>query len=232
MLHGPRKLPQKSWGSTRKKEEIIKTSYGVLEKICPQLLLWIQGGSGTEPEPETGTVGTVFPETESGTGTAGTVFQEPKPEPSFPVKLYWNTEKPFLQRNRHKRKPEPLEPFHPQTVTEPKRGLPVDCVLRVCAKIVVLIFWSVEKSSKLQNLRVPVVLPGRCPWGRLDYICNSKTNKSVSVSVIFWKLIWKQFKSVSVISGVQVKSQRAPITLLKLIPKIIKGVSVSVIKIV
>ena len=25
------------------------------------------------------------------------------------------------------------------------------------------------------------------PWGRLDYICNSKTNKSVSV--IFWKLI-------------------------------------------
>ena len=41
----------------------------------------MQGGSGTEPEPETGTVGTVFPETESGTGTAGTVFQEPKPEP-------------------------------------------------------------------------------------------------------------------------------------------------------
>ena len=27
------------------------------------------------------------------------------------------------------------------------------------------------------------------PWGRLDYIRNSKTNKSVSVSVIFWKLI-------------------------------------------
>ena len=36
----------------------------------------------------TGTIRTVFPETESGTGTAGTVFQEPKPEPSFPVKLY------------------------------------------------------------------------------------------------------------------------------------------------
>ena len=46
-----------------------------------------QGGSGTELEPETGTVGTVFPETESGTGTGGTVFQEPKPEPFFPVKL-------------------------------------------------------------------------------------------------------------------------------------------------
>ena len=49
-----------------------------------------QGGSGTEPELETGTVRTVFPETESGTGTAGTVFQEPKPEPepSFPLKMY------------------------------------------------------------------------------------------------------------------------------------------------
>ena len=40
-----------------------------------------QGGPGTEPEPETGTVGTVFPGTERGTGTAGTVVQEPKPEP-------------------------------------------------------------------------------------------------------------------------------------------------------
>ena len=70
-----------------------------------------QGGSGTEPEPETGTV---FPETESGIGTAGTVFQEPKPEPepSSRVKLHRNTEKPFSQRNRRNRKPEPLEPFH------------------------------------------------------------------------------------------------------------------------
>ena len=33
----------------------------------------LQGGPGTEPEPETGTVGTFFPETKSGTGTAGTV---------------------------------------------------------------------------------------------------------------------------------------------------------------
>ena len=40
-----------------------------------------QGGPGTEPEPETGTVRTVFAGTESGTGTAGTVFQEPRPEP-------------------------------------------------------------------------------------------------------------------------------------------------------
>ena len=40
-----------------------------------------QGGSGTELEPETGTVGTIFPKTESGAGTAGTVFQKPKAEP-------------------------------------------------------------------------------------------------------------------------------------------------------
>ena len=37
-------------------------------------MILVQGGSGTEPEPETGTVGTVFPETESGTATAGYVF--------------------------------------------------------------------------------------------------------------------------------------------------------------
>ena len=54
----------------------------------PNAIQLLQGGSGTEPEPETGTVGTVFAETESGTGTAGTVFQEPKPEPAFPVKIY------------------------------------------------------------------------------------------------------------------------------------------------
>ena len=48
-------------------------------------------------------------------------IQETKPEPSFPVKLYWNTEEPSLQRNRRNQKPEPLEPFHPRTVTEPNR---------------------------------------------------------------------------------------------------------------
>ena len=49
-----------------------------------------QGGSGTEPEPETGTVGTVFPETDIGTGTVGAVFQGPKPElePSLSNSLY------------------------------------------------------------------------------------------------------------------------------------------------
>ena len=64
-----------------------------------------------------------FPKPKAETGTAGTVFREPKPEPepSFPAKLYRNTEKPFLERNRRNRKPEPLEPFHLQTVTEPNR---------------------------------------------------------------------------------------------------------------
>ena len=63
--------------------------------IMATFQIWIcnhdrQGGPGTESEPETGTVGTVFPETERGTGTTGTVFLEPKPElePSFPAKLY------------------------------------------------------------------------------------------------------------------------------------------------
>ena len=43
-------------------------------------------------------------------------FQElkPEPEPSFPVKLYWQTSEPFLQRNRRNWKPEPLELFHPR----------------------------------------------------------------------------------------------------------------------
>ena len=42
------------------------------------------------------------------------------------------------------------------------------------------------------------------PWGRLDYIRNSKTIEFLiqSVSVMFWKLVQKQFKSVSVIAGV------------------------------
>ena len=60
-----------------------------LEHLCHTLKVnstagWLRNRTGT------GTVGTVFPETESGTGTAGTVFQESKPElePFFPVKLY------------------------------------------------------------------------------------------------------------------------------------------------
>ena len=64
-------------------------------------------------------------------------FQEPKEEPeppepffrnrnrnrnrAFLLKLYWSSEKPFPQRNRRNRKPEPLKPFYARTVAEPNR---------------------------------------------------------------------------------------------------------------
>ena len=63
------------------------------------LTIKFQGGPGTEPEPETGTVRTVFPGTERGTGTAGTVFQEPKPEPE-PSFLLNCTETPKIPFSR------------------------------------------------------------------------------------------------------------------------------------
>ena len=84
---------------------------------CPESQI-CQKGSGTEPEPETGTVGTVFPETESGTGTAGTVFQEPKPEPepSLPVETVLKQRKPPFCRgtarteNRNRSNPSTPKP--------------------------------------------------------------------------------------------------------------------------
>ena len=92
--------------------------------MTPCSLHLMQGGPGTEPEPETGTVGTVCTGTERGTGTAGTVFQEPKTGTGtvLSAKLYWNTQKnPLLRgtagtenRNRSNRS------MH-QTVTEPNR---------------------------------------------------------------------------------------------------------------
>ena len=65
------------------------------------LLLLFQDGSGTEPEPETGTVGTSFPETKRGTGTVGTIFQEPKapkPDPSLSVSWHWNRKKALSRK--------------------------------------------------------------------------------------------------------------------------------------
>ena len=50
-----------------------------------------------------------FAGTETGTGTV------------LSAKLYWNTQKLPPSRTRRNRKPEPLEPDHPQTVTEPNR---------------------------------------------------------------------------------------------------------------
>ena len=89
----------------------------------------IQDGPGTEPEPETETVGTVFPGTGGRTGTAGTVFQEPKPEPEPSL-----SDKPLL---KHRETTSPQEPSEPKTRTagtvpctnrnraEPNRGHPV-----------------------------------------------------------------------------------------------------------
>ena len=84
-----------------------------------------QGGSGTEPE--TGTVGTVFPETESGPEPPEP-FHRNRNRPSL-LNCTETQKNPLSQRNRQNRKPEPLEPFHPQTVTEPNWGLPAKCFL-------------------------------------------------------------------------------------------------------
>ena len=62
-------------------------------------------------------------------------FPKPKAEPELPEPFFRNRhrnrpfllnctetqKKPFLQGNRRNLKPEPLEPFHPRTVTEPNR---------------------------------------------------------------------------------------------------------------
>ena len=90
-----------------------------MKLACPmftKLLL-----SGTEPEPETGTVGTVgtvFPETESGNRTRRTVFRNR----NRPFLLNWTeTQKTLFAEEPSEPKPEPREPFHLQTVTEPNR---------------------------------------------------------------------------------------------------------------
>ena len=79
-------------------------------------------------------------------------FPKPKaePEPPEPFSRNRNRNRPFLlncaeiqkkkkktflQRNRRNRKPEPLEPFHLQTVTEPNRGLPVHFVIILAAMV-------------------------------------------------------------------------------------------------
>ena len=62
-----------------------------------------------KPEPETGTVRTVFPGTEE------------EPEPSEPFFRNRSRKTPLPQRNRRSQKPEPPEPFQSQTVTELNR---------------------------------------------------------------------------------------------------------------
>ena len=93
------------------------------------LTIAARGGPGTKPEPETGTVGTVFPGTERGTRTAGTVLQEPKPQPE-PSSLLNCTE---THKNPLKLEepPEPKSgtarpvPSPNRNRTEPNRGHPV-----------------------------------------------------------------------------------------------------------
>ena len=62
-------------------EEVADTS----PKLRRQRACRFRGGSGTELELETGTVGTVCPEIDTGTETVGTVLKETKPEPCFPL---------------------------------------------------------------------------------------------------------------------------------------------------
>ena len=89
----------------------------------------LQGGPGTEPESETGTVGTVFAGTERGTGTAGTVFRgtETGTGTVLSMKLYWNTQKTTSLEEP----PEPKTgtartvPSPNRNRTEPNRGHPV-----------------------------------------------------------------------------------------------------------
>ena len=111
---------------------VFQQSGGSLETL-ESLNSLEQGGSGTEPEPsepepsEPEPSEPFFPKPKAEPEPPEPFSRNPKPEPepSFPVELCWNSQKKkkktFLQRNRRSRKPEPLEPFHPQTVTEPNR---------------------------------------------------------------------------------------------------------------
>ena len=108
--------------STKCPRNAPKLSGGVENTIFGKVLQ-LQGGSGTEPEPETGTIGTVFPKTESGTGTARTIFQEPNLNRNRPFLLNCTEihKNPFCRGTAGTENPELLEPFHVQTVTELNR---------------------------------------------------------------------------------------------------------------
>ena len=74
---------------------------------------YLQHGPGTETEPETGTVGTVF------------LKPEEEPEPSEPYFRNRNRNRPCLLKQSTKTetepKTQPLEPSHAGTVTKPNR---------------------------------------------------------------------------------------------------------------
>ena len=76
-----------------------------------------------------------------GTGTAGTAFfrnRNRNRNRAFLLKCYWGTEKPSTQRNRQKWKPEPLEPFHARTVTEPNGTVAFTIVAEIITELICL----------------------------------------------------------------------------------------------
>ena len=49
--------------------------------------------------------------------------------------------------------------------------------------------WESDRPTEGHvDAAAPASLTTFYPWGRLDHICNSKTNKSVSVSVIIGEI--------------------------------------------
>ena len=112
--------------------------WGVVGRCCHSTL--VQGGAGVKLELETGTVRAVFPGTKTGTGSFGTIVQEPKPkpEPRFPLNTAQRHIGTSFPRGIVGTEPEPLEPLHARTVTEPNRGHAAlgDRIARSCCQSV------------------------------------------------------------------------------------------------
>ena len=110
------------WGSLGGPERWHAINTNRLDYFSPQ------GGPGTKPEPETGTVGTVFAGTERGTGTTGTVFQNRNRNRNRPL---CETVLKHTKTLSLKEPPEPKTgtartvPSPNRNRTEPNRGQPV-----------------------------------------------------------------------------------------------------------
>ena len=100
----------------------------------------IQGGPGTKPEPETGTARNRFRRNRN--------RNRNRP----PCETVLNHTKTPRSRNCRNRKPEPLEPFHPQAVTEPNRTGAT--LIISCAEKIILI-----KSCKETGLHYSYEFP-------------------------------------------------------------------------
>ena len=86
-----------------------------------------------------------FPGTETWTGT------------SFLLDCAETQKRPFAMEPNRNRKPEPLEPFHPQTVTEPNRGLP---------ELNTIFFFP---NPLRAPPRYPGKIPGKSPPKKFDF---------------------------------------------------------------